>query len=586
MKNKIIGISILLVLLLFAPWHSIFSCTFINWDAAGYYQFLPAVFIYHDFNFNHWANEALLPYPFIEIGGIINYGVSKILISKYSLGVAILQMPFFLLSYICAYIFNYRLDGFSFPFQLGCYLSGLFYLVAGLRMSYLIARKYFSKSASFLSVLLAVFGTNLFAFGVVSNNFSHLYGFFTIAAFILSLHQLQKSQHAHNYIFASLAFTMAVLVRSTNAIALIFAFFLLFEKRKLIFRKENLKKILAAVFISAIPVLLQISYWKYLTGHCLVLGYFENGEGFDFLHTHLFEGLFSTKKGWLVHTPLAIIGLLFSFRLYFINRKLFVACISFLILWCYVIFSWKVWYYDGGMSARPMVEVTSIVALFLAAGIEYFYNNRIAALLFIPLFSFLLYLNMIQTWMIQQGIYPLVFVAKADYVRSIFGLKDIIEYKSILKSSHHIDEMNVQNSSLLVDSLILKDKSCIGLEGLSIYKNIYAEKLKTKNLKNGMWIRIEGSGFYESKNPLLGNKCFLVFSIAKDGVPYSYQSSEIATSVIDTIPDQHRPAEKFSYDFKISEIENENDLLQIYLWNESQICYHLTSANVQLIEIK
>ena len=193
----------------------------------------------------------------------------------------------------------------------------------------------------------------------------------------------------------------------------------------------------SALLIAAVPVLIQLSYWKYLSGNWLVIGYFENGEGFDFIHTHVLQGLFSFKKGWLVHTPIAAIAILCSWFLFRKNKIVFVGTLCFLAIWCYVIFSWKVWYYDGGMSARPMVEVSSAIALFLASGIEYFMGNRILKVFGCFLMAVILYLNIIQTWMINNALYPLVFVTGTDYKNSVTGIRDYFEYSKIVKSPHH-----------------------------------------------------------------------------------------------------------------------------------------------------
>ena len=138
---------------------------------------------------------------------------------------------------------------------------------------------------------------------------------------------------------------------------------------------------------------------------------------------------------------------------------------------------------------------------------------------------------------------------------------------------------------LLLDSSSVTDQSCTGLTGQSIFKNIFLEKLNGGNLMNGTWIRVEGKGFYERKYPKLQNKCYLIFSVENNGNAYQYQSAEMPLNTFDTTIISNRTPETFSFDFKLKKILDANDVLKIYLWNESEICYHLTSAKVLSIKL-
>ena len=57
--------------------------------------------------------------------------------------------------------------------------------------------------------------------------------------------------------------------------------------------------------------------WKWQTGSWVVYSYKD--EGFDFMHPHFWEFLFSFQKGWLLWSP--IIGIAFFFAALFHFRQ-------------------------------------------------------------------------------------------------------------------------------------------------------------------------------------------------------------------------------------------------------------------------
>ncbi len=65
-------------------------------------------------------------------------------------------------------------------------------------------------------------------------------------------------------------------------------------------------KAIALLFM--LPIFPQLLYWKLVSGNWLFYSY--GNEGFDFLHPHIFDGLFCFKNGWLSYTPIMLFGLI------------------------------------------------------------------------------------------------------------------------------------------------------------------------------------------------------------------------------------------------------------------------------------
>ena len=86
----------------------------IQTDGVGYYSFLPAIFIYHDLQFQflpdlerkYWPNQEPIFKTIDPINGKMN---------KYFCGVTVLMLPFFLLAHAIALIGGLDADGDQIP---------------------------------------------------------------------------------------------------------------------------------------------------------------------------------------------------------------------------------------------------------------------------------------------------------------------------------------------------------------------------------------------------------------------------------------------------------------------------------------
>jgi len=82
-------------------------------DGTGYYAYLPAIFIYNDLQFDFLDNKAL----------VNDDGASRVkldngkIVNKYACGLALLQLPFFLIAYLLSFLFGQPIDGYSHFFQ-------------------------------------------------------------------------------------------------------------------------------------------------------------------------------------------------------------------------------------------------------------------------------------------------------------------------------------------------------------------------------------------------------------------------------------------------------------------------------------
>jgi hypothetical protein len=116
------------------------------------------------------------------------YGLFKIkktgrYCNQYSMGVAIFQMPLFLIAHAWAVFTKQDLaDGYSSPYQHATVISTLLFVVMGLVLLTKFLLNYFNQLTVFATILLIDLGTNLFNYSTSDSGFSQSYLFFAYSA--------------------------------------------------------------------------------------------------------------------------------------------------------------------------------------------------------------------------------------------------------------------------------------------------------------------------------------------------------------------------------------------------------------------
>lgn len=102
----------------------------------GYYNYLPAIFIYNDllhFSFYDEIDEKYRPSDSSERFALRTHPKTKKTVIKYTSGVAIMQLPAFLLAHaVSCGISKYPNDGYSQIYQLFVLLNNITFVCWGL----------------------------------------------------------------------------------------------------------------------------------------------------------------------------------------------------------------------------------------------------------------------------------------------------------------------------------------------------------------------------------------------------------------------------------------------------------------------
>lgn len=344
-----------------SPWQK-----FIAGDGFGYYSYLPATFIYHDYDYSFkWFNNAY--HHNYEYGSfenpednlLVTYGGKKI--NKYYPGLSFAWLPFFAVAHASAKLLSYPADGFSQPYQLAIGLASLVYLFIGLwYLRKLLLNLFASEWVAFVTPVALFYGTYLFYYSLQLNSLSHVYSFAFIVLFLYFLERLfNATTYKTNYlVYACCCLLLIICIRPLNGL-IVFAIPAFYKPLSWsLFKRPGALALL--VLVSGFVMLaLQFRILYIQTGS--LLPYTYSGEYFDFEHSRFSDLLFSYHSGLLVYMPLLVIAFVGVIYMKDKRQKLILPLLFLLVIFIYS--SW--WYWP--ITIRALIDFYPLMAIMLAA---------------------------------------------------------------------------------------------------------------------------------------------------------------------------------------------------------------------------
>ena len=545
----------------------------ISYDVAGYYFYLPAIFIYHDIHHLEFQEELKNKYQYSssEYQGVLLPDSSFTM--KYPIGASVFYSPFFFIAHGYANVAGLNADGFSHPYQVMLSLGCLFYAFLGLWFLRKILLQYFSETTAGITILLLVAATNYLNYSAIDNAMTHNL-LFTLYVFIIWF-----SIKFHNAPSLKIAFTLgllcglAVITRPTEVICVLipilwnvtgFNSFISRLKFFLIQYKPSLLFILGAFLMGS----LQLIYWKVTTGHYIFYSYED--QSFSWTDPHIIQGLFSYKKGWFIYTPFLILIIPGFVFLYKKKRTLFIPILLFTMLNIYIAFSWDIWWYGGSLGQRSMVQSYALLCIPIAAFIQAVIKSRIIFKLLFTLFvAFCVWYNITLTHQAHNkfGILDGESMNRT-YFWTVFGKTKIpITDKKFIDTNEKFrgNKSNIQEiyfNDIEFDLLhidtnsILNGKKCLYVSSEKQSTQPYAIPLPSDTAD---WINISADFYFPFKEWNVWNMPQLI-------VQFKYKNELIKVKYIRV----HRimnQGEKKTLQFDIELPKKEYDNIEFYLWN-------------------
>lgn len=344
-------------------------------DRAGYYIYLPSAFIY---NFSTEKFPEDIESKTGE-GFFLNKEENKIE-TKYTYGVALMQLPFFLIADGFTKVStDYPRDGFSYYYQKSINLAAAFYLTLGLLLLFLALKAYFDfkNKLVFTTVSILFFGTNLYYYGIIETGMSHIYSFFLFSSLLfLVTHKEKFGNKLKFFSLLGLISGLIVLIRPTNIVFLAIPFIWKISNfKQLSLRlKEFFKPTIIPIWL--VPGLLvfapQFIYWKYSTGN--FFSYTYKDEGFsNAFSPKVFEVLFAPNNGFFPYSLVFILVIIGIVLIWKSNKTLALYSSIVFLMITYLTSSWHDWRFGCGAGMRNMVEYYALFAFPLAFSVNKFF---------------------------------------------------------------------------------------------------------------------------------------------------------------------------------------------------------------------
>lgn len=398
-------------------------------DAKGYYAYLPAFFIYHDFNFRFYYQIERVTYT----NSFPSYQYLRVhnnkTINKYYAGTAVCLIPFFVTGHIITLIAGLPADGYSYYYTLLVHIGALFYLFLALIGLRKLLRTYQIEEHVIALIMLAiVFGTNIFYYVITEFAMSHLYSFTAITWFCYNVRMYFTGKKSLHLVYIALLLGIITLIRPVNLMILLSVPFLAGSRKQLLsgfiamFEKKGILVLAIICFLAIVSV--QLIIYKLSTGSFIVYSYKQ--EGFNFQNPQVLNFLFSYRKGMFVYTPLLFLSLAGLINMFRTSRFSFFSLLGFLYALVYVLSSWHMWFYGGSFSQRVMIDFYAFFSILLAIAIQGISYLKIKKV-FISLIVLVIIVCQVQTYQYRKAHIHWSEMTKEKYWDSFLRLDRLIK---------------------------------------------------------------------------------------------------------------------------------------------------------------
>ena len=559
----------------------------ITWDVFGYYLPLPATFIYNDplLNDRSWIDELN---DEKHLSGTV-YQISTTEKGEpmyfFLFGMSLFYSIFFFIGHFSAGIGGFPQDGFSDPYQISLVFGCMLYTFIGLYYLRKIMLYFSNERSTAIVLVMIVLGTN-YAHHMTIKNLETVNVLFMLAALVIwNTIQWHLDYKLKNLSVISIGLILMALVKPSE---ILFAFFpILFGiKNRHSFRskweiiKSHRRQFYIAISAALFIALPQAGYWFYKTGKPIYDTYKNAGVGLDFFSPHIWNTLFSFRKGWLIYTPIMIFALIGFRQLYRTNKGVFIPVFGTFICSFFIVASWTEWWYGAGFSIRPLITYYTLLSIPMVLFVDkLFEQKRIIQFAFIVLASFFLFLNQFQWWQLRHYILDPYRTTK-EYYWAIFLKKDVNKDKQKLL----LVQRDFTGNDSFTDSLdyraklIFEDKFSNNSNGvlLSDASKEFAMPIRIPyrkiTKKDHVWLAIS----FEYKTDNKDLPILIALCMERKNGAYGYKTFELQNDV--------KQMQKANFYFLTPEIRSENDVFKIDLWKRSPGSITIDNLKIRAFE--
>ena len=550
-----------------------FPKNILSWDTFGYYLYLPQLFIYNDLGINNLDTLQNIVGTYENTATLYQIWQTETgeWLIRYTSGQAILFSPFFGAAHLVALCTDFPADGFSLPYQTGIFAGCLIYFAIALTLLRRILLRFFSDKVTALTIFFLTFGTNLFANSIWAMAGIHSQLFFLYTILLLYTIRWHKRQSWSNILPIAIAAGLIIITRPTDVICLIIPFLWNIYNKDSLREKiglliKNIPQLIVCVIIVCAIGSIQMIYWKHFSGHWLIDSYNNPGEGLDFLFPHIWQTLFSFRKGWFIYTPMMLFAMAGFVLIWKRSKQHFLALALFVIANIYLVSCWSCWWYAGSFGQRAYVQSYAVLSIPLGFFIQYSLERKSAQKgILLTILSLCTLLNLFQTWQFRHGIINRSRMTRAAYFTNFFTTdpqKCDDRLLMIHRDASGIETIDT-NRNYVEKYLIKKDFGQDGFVTDSLTEFSPALQIPYNKItkKDHAWLRIKATVKQLSDTP--SGDAVLVVTFCHKG-NYKYRTYPLPSTMA------VEEWQEMEIHYLSPEIRTTKDELNVYLWNRSR----------------
>lgn len=569
---------------------------FIDGDGSGHYAYLPSIIIFNSIDFEEVFQFEKQRRPTDYMGHYFHEH-GEIIINKYTVGTALLQLPFFLIGFLMSLLLGLAPDGYNVIFQFSIAFAALFWVGQGMIYFVKLLRTYgVNRKFAWMMAAVTLFGTNLFFYTFVQPSFSHAYSFSLITIFLYFCRVGFLEYEKRYVLLASFLIGLIVLIRPANILVVASLPFIAGTPQTFlnaVKRKFNDHSYILGfiLFVLALSPQLIINYIQ--TGSLLIFGY--KNEGFYFADPQISNFLFSYRKGWFIYSPVFL--LLIPALIYQWWRRSYYSTIAFLLFFfilVYIFSSWWNWFYGDSFGMRPMVDYYGlfmlVIALFLFQ-VKMLWLRYVIAIII----SVFLLLNIFQSYQYAKGIihpdsmseegYWYVFMKTDKKFKNALSGGDESYYGNLseepfFSTFNQIDSFDVgwTESNNLNNEIVFSDSLSVIQSPNSVYSPSFLFQISDTLIGyDNIFVRFK-THYYELEQNASLKALFVVDIIDTTGSSVFYKVFRVKRIPDDII----QKWQEGTIGFKLPVISDNMAFVKFYIWNVEKQSYLLDDLSVQL----
>ena len=362
----------------------------IRGDGVGYYAFLRAPLIEHDFNFEQdylQANAGFRERRLDERGhpkAIFRTSTGH-LDNHFSVGPAILWAPFFLLAHGGVLLAraagsSVPADGFSAPYRIAMAFATALYGFLGLLLSFRLARKYVKERWALLATITIWWASSLPVYMYFNPSWSHAHSAFAVGLFVWYWHETREARTLRQWLILGVISGLMLNVYFANAMLLAVLAVEALRRHAATLGPTlspglNLPSLLGGRLIFVLAVLICLLP-TFLSRYIIYGNIFESGyvplREWSWRSPYFFAVLFSSNHGLFSWTPVllfAVAGLFMFWRREPLVGEAFLAAalVFYVFIACY-----PDWAGISSYGNRFFISLTVLFILGLSVALERF----------------------------------------------------------------------------------------------------------------------------------------------------------------------------------------------------------------------